>query len=132
MKNIFKLSLLALFTFSLAACDNGENNNSSELSSSSEEYSWPDDEKITVLYYKDYLLIDEPYYVGLVIPGKAIDDIPADPTEPTDPYFDTFVGWSKRAIVDDLADLYDFSTIIPASQSNAIVLYGIWISSLDL
>lgn len=132
MKKLLKLSLLTILTFALASCNGGDSNGSSNDLYSSEEYSWPDDEKVTIIYYKDYLSIDKPYYEGLEIPGTAIQDIPANPTEPTDPYFDTFVGWSKRAIIDDLKDLYDFSTIIPTSQSTAIVLYGIWLSSTDL
>lgn len=132
MKKLLKLSLLTILTFALASCNGGDSNGSSNYLYSSEEYSWPDDEKVTIIYYKDYLSIDKSYYEGLEIPGTAIQDIPANPTEPTDPYFDTFVGWSKRAIIDDLKDLYDFSTIIPTSQSTAIVLYGIWLSSTDL
>ncbi|MGM9873706.1 MAG: hypothetical protein ACI31G_02140 [Bacilli bacterium] len=135
MNKIIKFTFLTALMISLSSCNRETHDTSSSSSievSSSEEYSWPDDEKINVFYYKDYLTIDTMYYSGLVIPGTAITDIPPDPEEPTDPYFDTFVGWSKRAVIDDLSDLYDFSTIIPLSQSSSIVLYGIWLNQNDL
>lgn len=122
------LFLLPLTLFFLVGCNNGgttptvdtsgtSNNDGSATSTSAGNTTSEEDEAaghdIRIKFYLDYNHYDKdnPYHsvwwdsdttftkeqIGLV-----------DPTEAPDPYYPTFLGWSKYAVVDEDSRLWNF------------------------
>lgn len=89
----------------------------------------------TIYFFIDYNNIDENDKTGTKLLAKfrwftdqpigLSGKVPADPTQPMDPAFPYFIGWSAHTIIDTKDDLWDMDNDLVGS-SPYIFLYGIW------
>ena len=133
MKYLFILSALTLVITSCGKKNNSNNNNSSEgseeESSTSSTYYGPTD--LFVAFYLDYNVadFDNPYYSYKTHQGQLLTPPPNTPTreDATDPTYPIFKGWSAHTVIDDDADLWDFSKdYVELGTRTYLYLYGIW------
>lgn len=129
MKKVI-LTLLVLSSFALFGCkENGgsSSGNPIEPSSSSEPII---EKKVTVNFYLDFSQVDAKnvYYTCEIDNGSLISEIPANPTEAPFPEFPVFKGWSKKEVIDEINDLWDFSSDIVIANSGTFNLFGIWVA----
>ena len=95
----------------------------------------PDEERdFTIYFYLDYNHYDpdDPYYACSWYydrPFSKTDINLKDPTEAPDPYYPTFLGWSRQALVDEEQYLWDFKTAISEEEAvgGYIELFGIFV-----
>ncbi len=122
------LSLFVLSSIGLAACIGG--GKKSDKSGSSE---W--DGKIEVIFYQDYNQIRiKEVYTSYRVENHTKLTKPADPTESNYPEFPVFIGWSRKEIVDNTEDLWDFEndTLDVKDNVKEFVLFGQWVAEGDL
>lgn len=121
------LVLIALTSMMLAGCTNEKENDPTKDSNYGKEGD------ITVKFYLDYnqLAVDEVYEQYLINNHSKLKA----PTTPTAeqaplPEFPAFKGWSTKQIVDDDADLWNFSTDTVDVDDTVVEfrLYGFWAS----
>ena len=133
MKKII-LAFLVLSSFALIGCTDNNNNSgeqsSSETSSQTSSSSSIIEKKVTVEFYMDYnqVLAGNVYFTTEVDNGSLITEKPANPTQSNYPEFPVFKGWSKKEIINDLSDLWNFETDIVICNSGTFKLYGIWMA----
>lgn len=141
MKKIQTLCALALMmTLLTTGCFNnkkknessGDGEQSSEVSSetSSSTSSTIIEKKVTVNFYLDFNQLEakEIYYTTEVDNGGLITSLPPTPTVSNYPEFPVFKGWSKKEIIDDINDLWDFSKDTVVANSGTLNLFGIWVA----
>lgn len=133
MKNLFILvTALALL---VTGCKKNNNSNkgsseeSEEESTTSSTYYGPTD--LFVAFYLDYNVadFDHPYYSYKTNQGQLLTPPPTTPTreDATDPTYPIFKGWSVHTVIDDDADLWDFSKdYVELGTRTYLYLYGIW------
>lgn len=94
----------------------------------------PDDGKITIKFYLDYnqIMVDNCYATYKVDNNSKL----TEPTRPTSadaplPEFPVFKGWSKKQIVDNDADIWNFETDVVNLESGykTFRLYGYWVAT---
>ena len=87
-----------------------------------------DDGKIQINFYADYNQIEAKnvYHTYRIENGSLLTK-PADPTAPL-PEFPVFLGWSSKEIIDNKADLWDFSTDKVQTDEPTFNLFGIWVA----
>ncbi len=128
-----KLLLLSVLSLGLLMGCTG-NNNPSQGGSGSDDTSSSSSEsiiekKVTVNFYLDYNHVskDQIIFTVEVDNGGLISEKPANPTEAPYPEFPVFKGWSKKEIIDDINDLWNFESDIVIANSGVFSLYGIWV-----
>lgn len=102
---------------------------SSQESKSSSSTSKDPSSKVKVVYLINYNgIVTDPWATDEVIAGTLLTR-PIDPTSADcpDPAYPIFLGWSKRPLVDDVEDLWNFATDTFEYQSNTFYMYGIWV-----
>ena len=126
-----KLSLLlvGLATIALTACI--QKKNPSGNSNSGDTPSINPNLDIVVNFYLDFNQVDAGniYETKTVKNGSTVEA----PTTPTSaqapmPEFPVFLGWSKKEIIDDKKDLWNFETDKIETFGTKYSLYGIWVS----
>ena len=129
-----KLLLLSVLSLGLLMGCTG-NNNPSQGGSGSDDTSSSSSEsiiekKVTVNFYLDYNHVskDQIVFTTQVDNGGLISEKPANPTEAPYPEFPVFKGWSKKEIIDDINDLWNFESDIVIANSGVFSLYGIWVA----
>lgn len=129
-----KLLLLSVLSLGLLMGCTG-NNNPSQGGSGSDDTSSSSSEsiiekKVTVNFYLDYNHVskDQIIFTVEVDNGGLISEKPANPTEAPYPEFPVFKGWSKKEIIDDINDLWNFESDIVIANSGVFSLYGIWVA----
>ena len=87
-----------------------------------------DDGKIQVNFYIDYNQWNakETYYSIRVKNGSKLT-APDHPTKAPMPEFPVFLGWSKKEVIDNKEDLWNFSTDVVGTTSQTFNLFGIWV-----
>lgn len=91
----------------------------------------------TIYFFIDYNNIDEEDTTGTKliakfdwyqeIPLSESGKVPANPTNPMDPAFPRFLGWSAHTIIDQESDLWNMET--DSCHSYFLYLYGIWVEN---
>jgi len=118
MKKILLVSLMAMTAFMAVGC---------KKSSSDSE----DDGKIQVNYYLDYnqITAGEIYYSYRVENNSKLQE-PDRPTEGKFPEFPIFKGWSKKEVIDNMDELWNFSTDVMKVKEGikTFNLFGIWVA----
>ena len=129
-----KLLLLSVLSLGLLMGCTG-NNNPSQGGSGSDDTSSSSSEsiiekKVTVNFYLDYNHVskDQIIFTVEVDNGGLISEKPTNPTEAPYPEFPVFKGWSKKEIIDDINDLWNFESDIVIANSGVFSLYGIWVA----
>ena len=129
-----KLLLLSVLSLGLLMGCAG-NNNPSQGGSGSDDTSSSSSEsiiekKVTVNFYLDYNHVskDQIIFTVEVDNGGLINEKPTNPTEAPYPEFPVFKGWSKKEIIDDINDLWNFESDIVIANSGVFSLYGIWVA----
>ena len=126
MKNL-KIIPLVLFTslIGITGCNKGGGGGGGGVTPT------PDDGKIQINYYLDYNQINtkNTYYTTRVKNGSKLKE----PTKPKSkdaplPEFPVFLGWSRKEIIDDKKDLWNFSTDVVNTEETEFNLFGIWVS----
>lgn len=135
-----KLLLLSVLSLGLLMGCTGNNNpsqsggnsgNESESDNPSSSSSEPIiEKKVTVNFYLDYNHVsnDQIIFTTQVDNGGLISEKPTNPTEAPYPEFPVFKGWSKKEIIDDINDLWNFESDIVIANSGVFSLYGIWVA----
>lgn len=129
-----KLVLLSVLSLGLlVGCTNNNNpsNNQSGSDGPSSSSSEPIiEKKVKVNFYLDYNHVsdDQIIFTTQIDNGGLITEKPSDPTEAPYPEFPVFKGWSKREIIDDISELWNFETDIVVANSGVFSLYGIWVA----
>ena len=127
-----KLLLLPVLALLLSGCNNGDGG--SKTPPDPEKYDPVEERDFKIMCYLDYNHYDpdNPYYVAwwdFDLPFTKEQIKLTDPTEAPDPYYPTFKGWSRHALVDEDQYLFDFNT--PISEEEAvggfIELFGIFV-----
>ena len=117
-----KLALLFLLSsLSIAGCS---------CNSNGEEIIIDPDLIVTVNYYVDYndLMAKEVYHTETVKNGSKLTR-PTDPTEGHFEEFPVFKGWSKKEIIDNDSDLWNFSKDkVAVEVGSTFNLFGIWVA----
>ena len=85
---------------------------------------------VTVNYYLDYNDTTKTgrYYSESVNAGSLLTK-PTDPTTSPQSEFPVFLGWSTKEIIDNKADLWDFSKDVVPSKSKLLSLFAIWVAT---
>ncbi len=124
MKTTTKVLTLLSLLFSFSACQKTEENNNSSGDSKPVE-----ETKITVKFYVDYTRTSEKdiYYTYETTNGSLLTP-PNENPEPIYPEFPVFKGWSHKEIIDDLEDIWDFSTDKIETTSKTFNMFGIWMA----
>ena len=90
-----------------------------------------DDGKITVNFYVDYNQVNanEIYHTEKVKNGSKLKK-PNDPGETNFAEFPVFLGWSKKGVIDNKEDLWDFSVdrVDVKEGVKTLNIYGIWVA----
>ena len=137
-----KKQLLSLLSLSLilAGCTGWDNlpnnssnssNNSSSSQTSSSSSSTIVERKVTVKFYLDFTLVaaGDVYYTVEVDNGGLIPAKPDDPTESPFPgEYPVFKGWSRKEIINDDADLWNFATDKVVANKGEFAIFGIWVA----
>ena len=125
-----KLILLPALTLLLTACNNGGG------SGDGGSYNPEKERDFKIMCYLDYNHYDpdSPYYVAwwdFDKPFSQSDIKLVDPTEAPDPYYPTFKGWSRYALVDEDKYLFDWNTAISEDEAvgGYIELFGIFVGA---
>lgn len=86
--------------------------------------------KVTCNFYIDFNHYNHKtrYYTVVVQNGELITVPPETPTEPPYEEFPVFKGWSTKEIIEDDADIWDFSTDKVESYYSTLSFYGIWVA----
>ena len=131
-----KLSLLLLFaSFSLIGC-RGKNNNPSDGGGEGGKDGGETEPvidptlDITVNYYLDYnqVAAKNIYSVISVKNGSKLEK-PDDPANPPLPEFPVFKGWSKKEVIDNVSDLWNFDVdVVSVTSGTTLNLFGIWVA----
>ena len=118
-----KLHVISLFLMASALIVTGCNKKSSGGSGDQ-----PSDGKIQVNFYIDYNQWNakETYYSVRVKNGSKLK-APDNPTKAPMPEFPVFLGWSKKEVIDNKEDLWNFSTDVVDTTSQTFNLFGIWV-----
>jgi len=131
MKKLILLPALALL---LAGCNNSGGGSGDKPSKY--DPSNPKERDFKINCYLDYNHYDpdNPYYVAWWDFDKVFtqDDIGLkDPTEVPDPFYPTFKGWSRHALVDEDQYLFDWNTAISEEDAvgGYIELFGIFVGA---
>ena len=130
-----KLSLLFLFaSLSLIGCTNKK----SEPSDKGDDKGGDGGDvtpidptlDITVNYYLDYNQVaTKNIYISSTVKNGSKLERPANPKTAPFPEFPVFKGWSKKEIVDDTKDLWNFDTdIVSVTTGTTLNLFGIWVA----
>ena len=116
-KLYFALSLLFAATTALTGCRKSSGGGDDE------------DETITVNFYHDYnqVAAGEIYDTQYVKNGSKVKE-PTKPTESPFPEFPVFLGWSKKEVIDDKKDLWNFSKDKVKTDIDEFPIYGIWVA----
>ena len=130
-----KLVLLSILSLGLLVGCTNTNNPSNNQSGSDDTSNVSSSEsiiekKVTVNFYLDYNHVsnDQIIFTTQIDNGGLITEKPANPTEAPYPEFPVFKGWSKREIIDDVNDLWNFEADIVVANSGVFSLYGIWVA----
>ena len=129
-----KLVLLSVLSLGLlVGCTNNtpSNNQSGSDNPSSSSSSEPIiEKKVKVNFYLDYNHVsdDQIIFTTQIDNGGLITEKPNNPTEAPYPEFPVFKGWSKREIIDDISELWNFETDVVVANSGVFSLYGIWVA----
>ena len=88
-----------------------------------------DEDLITVKFYLDYnqVAAGEIYDTQYVKNGSKVKE-PTKPTESPFPEFPVFLGWSKKEVIDDKKDLWNFSKDKVKTDIDEFPIYGIWVA----
>ena len=127
MKKLFATICLMASIISLGAC-NKKKGPSTDTGTQTTESIDPT-VQVTVNFYLDYndsLVNGKRYHRCVVQAGSLITDKPATPTSAPQEEFPVFIGWSKKEIINDLEDLWDFDKDVVPSSSKILNIYGIW------
>ena len=85
-------------------------------------------DEVRVDFYLDYNQVDaKNIYVSYVIKKGTHVKEPKKPTTPPMPEFPVFKGWSKKEIIDNYQDLWNFDRDVVDTLGNVFNLYGIWV-----
>ena len=87
-------------------------------------------QKITVNFYLDYneITANEVYYTYEIKNGSKLKE-PTKPSEGTFPEFPVFKGWSHKEIIDNDADLWNFSKDeVNLEKGSVFNMFGIWVA----
>jgi len=127
-----KLHVISLFLMASALIVTGCNKNSGGGSGGSGgggSGGQTDDGKIQINFYIDYnqWSAKETYYTTRVKNGSKLE-APATPTKAPMPEFPVFLGWSKKEVIDDKKDLWNFSTDTVQTEEPIYNLFGIWVA----
>ena len=140
MKKNKLLVLTALASMALlSACNNGTNPSPSGSGGGGGGDSSADDGKITVNFYIDFNTgnankewtiggsdnAPETYAVQRVENGSKVSK-PEDPKTPPFSEFPVFLGWSKKEVIDNKNDLWNFDTDTINTDTKTFSLYGCW------
>ena len=127
MKHV-KLSLLSFILSAMVLTGCGC---SSDNGGGGDDDPQPYEGKVTVKFYIDFnqASTTEVYSTAEVDNGSLV----AEPTKPTTaqaplPEFPVFLGWSKKEIVDDKKDLWNFSTDKIEAEGDTFAIFGIWVA----
>ena len=128
-----KLVLLSFLSLGLlvGCTNNTPSNNQSGSDSPSSISSEPIiEKKVKVNFYLDYNHVsdDQIIFTTQIDNGGLITEKPSDPTEAPYPEFPVFKGWSKREIIEDISELWNFETDVVVANSGVFSLYGIWVA----
>ena len=91
-----------------------------------------EDDRIEIRYYLDYTFEDtEETYATLKIKNGSKIGQPNEPQSAPSKEFPIFVGWSKKPIIDDTEDLWNFDSDVVniTDGSKTFSIYGIWFAS---
>lgn len=127
-----KLSVISLLLMSSIMCLGGCNKSSGESggggSGGGGGGGQPADGKVQVDFYIDFNQWNakETYYSVRVANGSKLT-APATPTKAPMPEFPVFLGWSKKEVIDNKEDLWDFSTDVVETTTQTFNLFGIWV-----
>ena len=119
ISKIFKLGLLAT-PLLLTGCNNSSDDSGEEV-----------DTRVEVRYYLDYTFEDaDQTYATLKVENGSKIGQPLEPQNAPSKEFPVFVGWSKKPIIDDTADLWNFDTdtVNVDEGVKTFAIYGIWFS----
>ena len=85
---------------------------------------------ITVNFYQDYNQVAaKNVYMSMGVANGSKLTKPADPTTSNYPEFPVFKGWSKKEVIDDVKDLWNFDTdVVAVTSGKTLNLYGIWVA----
>ncbi len=131
MNKLVLLSVLSLGLLMGCTNNNNPSNNQSGSDSPSSSSSEPIiEKKVKVNFYLDYNHVsdDQIIFTTQIDNGGLITEKPNNPTEAPYPEFPVFKGWSKREIIDDISELWNFETDIVVANSGVFSLYGIWVA----
>lgn len=105
----------------------GSDSPASESGSSSEPII---EKKVKVNFYLDYNHVsdDQIIFTTTVDNGGLIAEKPNNPTEAPYPEFPVFKGWSKKEIIDDISQLWNFENDVVIANSGVFSLFGIWVA----
>ncbi len=86
---------------------------------------------VVVNFYLDFTRLDakEVYYSVTVENGSTVSE-PNKPTTPVFPEFPVFLGWSRKEIIDDKKELWDFANdkVSVKSGVSTFNIFGIWVA----
>ena len=124
---ILKIIPLVLFVpfLGITACNKGGGGGGGGVTPT------PEDGKIQINYYLDYNQINtkNTYYTTRVVNGSKLKAPKTPKTEDAPlPEFPVFLGWSRKEIIDDKKDLWNFSTDVVDTNEPEFNLFGIWVS----
>ena len=78
--------------------------------------------------YLDYNQVDaENIYYSIIVEKGSLLVEPKKPDTPPMPEFPVFKGWSKKEIIDDYKDLWNFKKDRVQTDAKIYRLYGIWV-----
>ena len=129
-----KLLFLPALALLLTGCNNGSGD--SKTPPDPDKYNPVEERDFKIMCYLDYNHYDpdNPYYVAwwdFDLPFTKEQIKLTDPTEAPDPYYPTFKGWSRHALVDEDQYLFDFNTAISEDDAvgGFIELFGIFVGA---
>ena len=129
MKKLSIALLLAASFLTLAGCKKNNSSNGGGNGGGGSGGGTENDGKIQINFYADYNQLNSKnvYHTYRVENGSKLTK-PTDPTEAPMPEFPVFLGWSYKEIIDNKADLWDFSTDTVQTNEPSFSLFGIWVA----
>ena len=137
MKKSF-IPLVLLTTTLLIGCGARRNKQEDKVLPNPDEIDDKENGEVTVNFYSDFnqKIAKVIYATQSWDFGDKVVEI-AGPSTAPDPAFSEFAGWSAKEVVDDLSDLFDFSTVLSKENVDdstgkyVLDLFGIWITKAD-